>query len=717
MFSNSTKSRRHPSNSRRGFSNLPLDRRRLVFEPLEDRRLLTQLMVNSSADDTIADDGLTTLREAIIAANDSAGADEILFDTNVFATQQTIDLGSQLPTIIDSLTITGPGQDLLTLDAGNGADNTFATNDGYRIFNIDNDSASLIDVTLSALTLTGGDTAKGADSLNGGTGDSGGAIRSLENLAIFDSTISGNATGAGGNPSYPYGTGGLGGNGGGIYSSSGNLTITDSTISGNATGTGGEGGYPYGTGGTGGKGGGIYSSNGNVTISNSNISDNTTGSGIDSGSAGGSGGQGGGIFSSNSNLSITASTIIANTTGEGGTGHFPGSGGDGGNGGGINSINSNLFVNDSTIADNTTGDGGDGEQIGGDSGDGGGIYSFNSNLDVSGSTINGNITGNGGPSFFPGNNGSGGGIYSAIDTASDGSTATITTSTFSGNRATGAGGGILNFHGLMTISQSTITNNTAAADLGSGIASNGDSATHTEITSSILAGNLGTDVDLAFASSNSFQSNGHNLIGTGSATGEFSVIGDQVIGTTSPLLDPLADNGGITKTHALLTGSLALDAGNAAQNTDQRGLTVPVDLANIENAVGGNGSDIGAYELQGDNPPNPSADFDADNDVDGFDFLAWQRGFGITEVAVKTDGDSDDDADVDTDDLAIWEVMFGPVANLLQVGDVATNNHPSSITHLQVETTDDTSSGLVRATDLIDAAMAIEWMSDIKQEK
>jgi len=57
-----------------------------------------------------------------------------------------------------------------------------------------------------------------------------------------------------------------------------------------------------------------------------------------------------------------------------------------------------------------------------------------------------------------------------------------------------------------------------------------------------------------------------------------------------------------------------------------------------------------------------SADFDSDNDVDGFDFLAWQLGLGTSAPnATKSDGDADDDQDVDGDDLTVWENQFGTV--------------------------------------------------------
>ncbi len=59
----------------------------------------------------------------------------------------------------------------------------------------------------------------------------------------------------------------------------------------------------------------------------------------------------------------------------------------------------------------------------------------------------------------------------------------------------------------------------------------------------------------------------------------------------------------------------------------------------------------------------PSADFDGNSLIDGFDFLAWQRGFGITAPnATKADGDADIDQDVDGDDLTVWENQYGTAA-------------------------------------------------------
>ena len=105
------------------------NQRTLRCEPLEDRRMLATVVVGNTLDVSNAPD-LTSitalmnnnggdgisLRKAITAANNTAGPDAI-----TFAVAGTIDTLSQLPTITSQLTITGPGADQLTIDAGNHA--------------------------------------------------------------------------------------------------------------------------------------------------------------------------------------------------------------------------------------------------------------------------------------------------------------------------------------------------------------------------------------------------------------------------------------------------------------------------------------------------------------------------------------------------------------------------------------------------------------------
>lgn len=76
-------------------------------------------------------------------------------------------------------------------------------------------------------------------------------------------------------------------------------------------------------------------------------------------------------------------------------------------------------------------------------------------------------------------------------------------------------------------------------------------------------------------------------------------------------------------------------------------------LVNIS-YVGGTGNDVVLNLVA-----TPSADFDLDGDVDGADFLSWQRGFGATSGATLADGDANGDGAVDGLDLAVWKDNFG----------------------------------------------------------
>jgi hypothetical protein len=76
------------------------------------------------------------------------------------------------------------------------------------------------------------------------------------------------------------------------------------------------------------------------------------------------------------------------------------------------------------------------------------------------------------------------------------------------------------------------------------------------------------------------------------------------------LLGPIRDNGGATPTHALQSGSAAIDAGNNTANDpstgvpapyDERGGPTPPPIAQPPDGyprVSGPSADIGAYEVQ-----------------------------------------------------------------------------------------------------------------------
>ena len=188
--------------------------------------------------------------------------------------------------------------------------------------------------------------------------------------------------------------------------------------------------------------------------------------------------------------------------------------------------------------------------------------------------------------------------------------ATLTQSTVSNNSAAGGAGGIFNVDGAMTIVNSTISGNSAQGN-GGGITNTGELMIRNSTIADNTAGMSGGGVYNTGAGTATVQNSivaGNNVVGMGPAdfSGVVSSLGNNLICDTSgssgwvasdlqnvdPLLGPLADNGGLTQTHALLTGSPAIDAGNntSAPAADQRG----APFVRIFNGT----IDIGAFERQ-----------------------------------------------------------------------------------------------------------------------
>ena len=153
---------------------------------------------------------------------------------------------------------------------------------------------------------------------------------------------------------------------------------------------------------------------------------------------------------------------------------------------------------------------------------------------------------------------------------------TVTNSTISGNAAAQGGGGIFSAGTgtALTITNSTITNNNAdedqdAAGTGGGLATNTGS-TPVILRNTLIAGNLTAGSAAADVSGDLDPSSAFNLIGAdgGLTTGITNGVNNNHVGTLAtpidPRLGPLASNGGPAPTHALLTGSPAIDAGSNA---------------------------------------------------------------------------------------------------------------------------------------------------------
>lgn len=178
--------------------------------------------------------------------------------------------------------------------------------------------------------------------------------------------------------------------------------------------------------------------------------------------------------------------------------------------------------------------------------------------------------------------------------------------TISGNTGgTSFNGGIMNAAASGQSARLTLTTCTVTANSGASAINtlNFNTATNvtTELSNTLVAGNTGAN--FARSGSNTvITSLGYNLDSDGTS-GFSNGQNGNLVGTTSNKLDAklgaLANNGGPTLTHALLVGSPAIDKGNATVSIDkdQRGNNRPIDLSTIANATGGDGSDIGAFEL------------------------------------------------------------------------------------------------------------------------
>ena len=145
--------------------------------------------------------------------------------------------------------------------------------------------------------------------------------------------------------------------------------------------------------------------------------------------------------------------------------------------------------------------------------------------------------------------------------------------------------------------QASIVRSTIAKNRGGGIGSFPPGAS-ISISESIVADNTGGGEALD-CSSEAYPGSitaTRSLIG--STAGCPSITNDEgnLIGV-GPLLGPLADNGGLTPTHALLAGSPAIDAAGACTGTDQRGVTRPqgaaCDIGAFESACGNGVVDLG----------------------------------------------------------------------------------------------------------------------------
>ena len=543
---------------------------------------------------TLADSGAGSLRQAMLDANAAAGVDTIAFTAGLTG---TIDVLSDLPRLTGGIDLQGPGASVITIDGGwteAGGPST-----GHALFMLDHlyiaDGAS----TISGVTITGGNGTNNEDE------GSGGAIQKFygdANLTVADVVLSGN---------YAANDGGAIN----LYSVAGTIVIRDSVISNNMAAE--SGGALY------------FNHNGNAPLEISITDVSITGNSALY--------EGGGVYLQGAstsdqvmNVSMTRVTISGNDALEEAGGVY------------ADFQSGQLTISDSTISNNTSVN------------EGGGLDLVATNTSIMNTTIDGNSSdGDGGGGIFSedfyetsgshlltisnstisGNHADwGGGLYAT----SAYFPVEIFNSTISGNSALSDGGGIYMGKGAgVTLTQSTVTNNSTGAAydsiggidsgqnrtaplalpaernsalrttneretarhesrsrvLGSAPAVGGDLT----LIGSIVAGNLGTDIG-AYFNALPIMNASHSVLGVIEPAVTLVDRGGTQVGVTDPKLGLLANNGGVTKTHALLAGSPAIDAGPNpvpvfdGNEFDQRG----VGFARIAFGV----ADAGAFEVQ-----------------------------------------------------------------------------------------------------------------------
>lgn len=278
-------------------------------------------------------------------------------------------------------------------------------------------------------------------------------------------------------------------------------------------------------------GGGMYANNSNAVIRNSSFIGNFASS------------NGGGVFASLCGSRVTNCYFSGNTSGQGGGMYIQNS--------------------DGTILEDCTFSGNLGLYRAG------GLYLMYSDLRVSSSTFSGNRA-------FDGTSwGDGGALYTEFCFLE------VMNCTFSGNRAYYGGG----MYGKVVYREVFFTGQTTEVINCTFFGNEGDSGSglyHVngipEVKNCIFWNDGG---------GNEIVEDGSVAVVTRSVVRDGFPTGSSVI-TDDPKLRPLADNGGLTQTHALLSGSSAIDKGTSAgaPSTDQRGISRPQ----------GSEYDIGAYE-------------------------------------------------------------------------------------------------------------------------
>jgi hypothetical protein len=516
--------------------------------------------------------GPGTLRSCIANAPDTGRVVDLsgLVGVNVCADHK-IKLSTSGEIIIQatSVTIAGPGADLLTID-GALLPNAYFNNNARPFTHVGTGT-----LALSNIGVSGGHVAHDG----GGYQGRGGCIYSSGSVTLTDATVSScSATTNGSDTAF----------GGGIFTK-GNLTLTNSKVSGNSAPSGGTS-----------IGGGVYVA-GNLILNNSTLSGNSLNAVADAKGGGAyvqgiakvqlnsvvydnhanstsANAHGGGIYAKG-DLTVDVSTIKGNTV----AGFFS-------KGGGARVIG-NFTSSYSTVSYNSA--------YG--AGYGGGLFLEGSVNNIKTSTISGN-----------GSAGRAGGVDVRSLVSPGANYFGIVNSTISNNFATTKFGGLYVNSGTAKFFNSTIAFNTAVTG-SPGVELNATSASMAVTLKSTLMSNntYGADFQndlktvagihtITFNGSNPDDA-AKNLIRVPAVLPVPDYLPTDTLIGDCPHLGKLRDNGGLTLTHALRSKSIAIDAGNDVFGAlyDQRG-KLDVNLTRDYTRFSGEFAlaDIGAYEVQ-----------------------------------------------------------------------------------------------------------------------
>ncbi|SDU11640.1 IPTL-CTERM sorting domain-containing protein [Halopseudomonas salegens] len=236
-----------------------------------------------------------------------------------------------------------------------------------------------------------------------------------------------------------------------------------------------------------------------------------------------------------------------------------------------------------------------------------------------------------------------------------------------GNYSVGAGGGMETGVGSATAFNVTLSGNQSRGAGGGGAVMGGSFAS-TNVTIADNASNVAEPTALAGPGGGlwrsfgtvtlnntlfAMQANGFENCG-GSMTHNNTVADDDTCGgsAATPLLAALANNGGPTRTHALLPGSAAIDTGNDALavslTTDQRGIGF--------SRVIGTQVDVGAYEYANDGDGVDASEENNVPDPDG-------TGFG--------DGNADSVQDSQQAHVTSFNTSVGAAMATLETSDAS----------------------------------------------